>query len=302
MARLKLRTGLRRFIRPETIWSLRRVLARQIRPPQFEPGEMVKCELPWGSEILVQHDEYIGSVILSWLVFELGVCELISRLSSPGEVMIDVGANIGQMTSLLAACTGPEGQVLSFEPHPVIFGRLEKNVGFWTSELGHSKISLFRTALGSERGTASLKEEPNFDVNPGLSSLVGSSEASHAHSVRVERLDEIEAAKAPAGVMKLDVEDYELEVLKGATGLMEASSIRDIVYEDHEGYPSQLSDFLERFGYTVFSLRPELMRPHLVPSTGQDRTSPNFLATLEPDRALSQFKGPGYSALRRKLP
>ncbi|HXH60699.1 MAG TPA: FkbM family methyltransferase, partial [Fimbriimonadaceae bacterium] len=177
----------------------------------------------------------------------------------------------------------------------------ERSAKSWSPETGHGEVALQMCALGAEAGTASLKEEPNFDVNPGLSSLVGSSEASHAYTVDVRRLDEVLAGEGKVGVMKLDVEDYEMEVLRGATALLASGSIRDIIYEDHNGYPSDLSSFLEGYGYKVFTIKREMLRPLLLAPEGSAAASLNFLATLDPERAKARFRRAGYSALRRKI-
>ena len=62
--------------------------------------------------------ETIGRAILRLGVYDLCVSESICRLLDPGESAIDVGANLGYMTSLMAAKAGKCGSVESFEPHP----------------------------------------------------------------------------------------------------------------------------------------------------------------------------------------
>src|SRR4051812_45060416 len=58
--------------------------------------------LPWGLDLNVLPDEAIGASIARTGVFELHVSETIWRLLDRGELAVDVGANIGYMTSLMA--------------------------------------------------------------------------------------------------------------------------------------------------------------------------------------------------------
>ena len=62
----------------------------------------------------------------SILAFDLISCEAIWRLLDEGELALDVGANIGYMTSLMAARLGKNGRVIAFEPHPVLFQEPEQ--------------------------------------------------------------------------------------------------------------------------------------------------------------------------------
>ena len=61
-------------------------------------------------------------------MYETEVTESLWRLARVGDLAVDVGANIGYMTSILAVKAGARGKINSFEPHPTIFQRLRLNV------------------------------------------------------------------------------------------------------------------------------------------------------------------------------
>jgi len=61
-------------------------------------------------------------------VFEADVVQTIEKLVQEGDVVFDVGANIGYMTLNLATCVGKTGKVVAFEPSSWAFQRLEKNI------------------------------------------------------------------------------------------------------------------------------------------------------------------------------
>ena len=87
--------------------------------------------LPWKMPIRVRPSDMIGSAIIRAGVYDPCVSEVLWRLLDKEETAIDAGANIGQMTSLMARRVGEKGKVLSFEPHPHIFQELTANVALW---------------------------------------------------------------------------------------------------------------------------------------------------------------------------
>lgn len=50
--------------------------------------------------------------------------QLISGHLNPGDVVVDVGANLGFLSGLFSTLTGPAGQVYSFEPSPIVYAKL----------------------------------------------------------------------------------------------------------------------------------------------------------------------------------
>ncbi len=68
-------------------------------------------------------------------------------------VVIDVGANIGLMTLAMSKIVGTGGRVYSFEPGPVSFGLLRRNI---YSNLLNGNVSIFDNALSDSEGTFNL--------------------------------------------------------------------------------------------------------------------------------------------------
>src|SRR5262249_8462881 len=162
--------------------------------------------------------------------------EMLYRLAEPGETAIDVGANIGHMSSVLAARVQRSGKVIAFEPHPEIFEELRANAALWHANPDAGQVILHPVALSDDSRTGHLQLWRHFEANRGTASLEGEGHPSEApagtYLVPLRRLDAMIAEDERVGVMKMDVEGHELHVLKGATKLLESRRVRDLVFED----------------------------------------------------------------------
>lgn len=180
----------------------------------------------------------------------------LKRVLHPGEVCVDVGANIGYFTAVAAACVGPAGAVHAFEPVPEYFARL---VALRDANPNHH-IHVVNDALGAAEGTATI--QVTRDRNIGWNTLVpGFMEADAAratHHVRVRRLDEYLAAAGvhQVALVKLDAEGYELPVLEGLSGLFDGGGRPVILCEvAPAAYPhlgrtvAQLFELMAGYGY-----------------------------------------------------
>jgi FkbM family methyltransferase len=254
--------------------------------------------LPWGLPMRVRTDETIGSAIARTGVYDLCATEVLFRLTDPGEVAIDAGANIGYMTSALAAAVGLKGRVEAFEPHPELFSELVDNVTCWRgAPIG--EIRVHQLALSRRSGVGMLHVSDEFKTNRGTATL-DSQRQETSIDVPLARLDALVAERI--GVMKLDVEGHEVQVLGGSDALLAGQRIRDIVFEEHNDFPTELTKLLESHGFVVFAVDEELLGPriHSLPSTGTSWDPPTYLATLDPTRALRRLRRRGWSCLGKR--
>src|SRR5262245_13000344 len=113
------------FRRPEFFFRPSQAFLRLRRAFGGPPPAQAQVRLPWGETIEVQTGETIGGAIWHYGIFDLVVTESIWRLLDPGETALDIGANIGQMTSLMRLRAGSQGKVIAFEPHPQLFAELK---------------------------------------------------------------------------------------------------------------------------------------------------------------------------------
>ncbi|MEN9572637.1 MAG: hypothetical protein RL514_492 [Verrucomicrobiota bacterium] len=290
---------LKLFTRPEYAFRPRQVLTRLLRFVTPVPESAV-VTLPWGDAVRVCPRETIGAEIWYCGVFDLPVAETLWRLLDADETALDVGANLGQMTSLLRCKAGSAGWVLAFEPHPQLFAALEFLRDAPANQRPGAALELFQAGLSDAAGTAWLDPGADWQTNRGLSRVTGADAGGRAVSIQLRTLDELLPAGTPVGVAKLDVEGHELAVLRGAAGHLARRGIRDWVYEDLAPQPSPLAAHFRAQGYTLFTLQAHWRGPGLravdAPAEPADLQY-NFLATLDPARAQARLTAPGWWVL-----
>ena len=224
--------GIHRLMKPWYVWrpwqSARRVRAAWIALPDRD------CALRVAWEVSLRADPRmtIGRSIQTTGLHDPAVTEILARLIRPGDAVVDAGAHIGYMTILSALASGPSGQVVAWEPHPELFAVLERNVAEAAPRRRLARITLRNAALGRTPGRAELVIPDGAASNDGTSHLAHAGiPAGQSVSVKVETIDEI-LGDARVGVMKLDVEGSELQVLRGASRALRNGRIRHIVFEE----------------------------------------------------------------------
>lgn len=288
--------------RPEYLYN-RSQIGRRIWHQLYKGNPVEEVMLPWGAPIFIGPDDLIGDAIWKMGVFDLIVAEALMRLTDPGELALDVGANIGVMSSVLAGAVGPKGRVISFEPLPSLVTKFRENVDLWRDRLGWSQVSVVPTALSSEEGEAVLTMPTGFAANRGIATLETGLPGEKI-TIATATLDASLASDEFVGTMKIDVEGHEHSVLQGSDELLSTGRIRDIVFEENNEYPSAATSVLESHGYKIFGLKKGLLGPQLIAPTVSKKSgeTPNYLATRDPSRAIERLTATGWCAYKKKEP
>ncbi|MCB0339678.1 MAG: FkbM family methyltransferase [Bdellovibrionales bacterium] len=290
------------LFKPEFVYQPWQALKRVAQCFQGIPKPPHKIKLPWGLEIEIDPTETIGRSLWRHGVYDLALTESLVRLTNPEDVSVNVGANIGYFVGLSATkCS----LVYGFEPHPLLFKELKRNCTSWETHPGIGKICVFQQAISSHPGEASLIVPPHFAINRGVSFLSGAQPDVKGEEIIVSAisLDGFFEDKQEPNLMIIDVECAEFEVLRGMSNLLRSGNLRDIFFEDYEGYPSKSCDLLESFGYRIFLLQKSMRGPNIVlPNSGAKVSSweaTNYLATNNPLRALERINPNGWSSLKK---
>jgi FkbM family methyltransferase len=270
--------------------------------------EYLEVKLPSGLPIRINPRESIGSCIWRVGIFELHVSEAIYRLLEPGEWAVDVGANIGHMSAIMAQRVGTSGKVLAFEPQPRVLQELHYNVALWAKNPNLATILVYPVALSDSSREGLLGLPAELNKNGGLASVVTAetdkTKFADSVSITLEKFDAVVPANKPIGLLKIDVEGHELAVLNGATEHVRNGFIRDIVFEEYKTYPNATTDFLESNGYTVYYLSAKLFGL-AIGSVKENYnfpyyTAPTYLATRDPARLTKRLSKKGWAILRTR--
>jgi FkbM family methyltransferase len=208
-----------------------------------------------------------------------------AALVSPGDAIIEIGANVGTETVCFANLTGPEGRVHAVEPLPSNVAALTR-----ASELSeHKNITIHRCALSDQSGHADFAVPPSHAS--GIGHIVGAAERPSAEVIRIPcaTLDSLTAEFGPARIIFMDVEGEEVNILRGGVNYLSAfrphlvleaapKLLRRAGYELHD-----LRKILEDLGYVVY----EITRFGLKPADpGEQRSTRNWLCLGKDQNAL----------------
>jgi FkbM family methyltransferase len=169
-----------------------------------------------------------------------GICTLLR----PGDLAVDLGANMGVVTEQLAA-TGAD--VVAFEPDPLTFAKLQDRFA------GQPNVTLINAAVGVGSGTVQLMRADNFAENPDGASvkstiLGGGRRMDRANTVEVPLIDFCSwlrgqvTARGSIAFVKMDIEGAELEILEAMDEQGLFADILGLVAETHERKFKDLRD------------------------------------------------------------
>jgi FkbM family methyltransferase len=148
-----------------------------------------------------------------------------------GDVVWDIGANVGLYTKIFAITVGPAGNVFAFEPSPRNLTRLRAACATLLN------VTILPVGLSSDTARAEFIQGDD-DIG-ATSRIAGSGERSTGEAIEVELIrgdDLVESSTAIVpNVIKIDVEGHEYEVLEGLSTTIKNSALRAVVIEVHFG-------------------------------------------------------------------
>jgi FkbM family methyltransferase len=147
--------------------------------------------------------------------FERAERTFAQRFLKPGDVFVDVGANIGLYSVLAAGLVGDQGRVIAFEPSHRTYSRLLENI----RRNRYQNVDSVNAALSDVSGTTRLYAgAPEMDAWNSLSRST-SGHAPKTEEISTTTWDDYAAQHAlndRVALMKIDVEGWESAVLRGA--------------------------------------------------------------------------------------
>ncbi|WP_340644588.1 FkbM family methyltransferase [Phenylobacterium sp.] len=215
-----------------------RPLAALARFARWQVASRLKREVifDWieGSKLAARHGMAGATGNIYCGLHEFADMAFMLHMLRPGDLFVDVGANIGSYTVLASAVCGAE--TLAIEPDPGTMVSLKRNIE--VNEIG-GRVTVFEVALGAEQGVA------KFTVGLDSMNRMASDLDTNVREVPVRKLDDVVGDRNPV-LLKLDVEGHEAAVFAGAHATLRKKSLIAIETESRD---PALVNQLEQAGF-----------------------------------------------------
>ncbi|MGH9016416.1 MAG: FkbM family methyltransferase [Acidimicrobiales bacterium] len=202
------------------------------------------------------------AMVTPWLVldglWESHVTGWLQETLRPGQVVVDVGANVGYFTVLAAMLVGPQGAVVAVEAHPRLAELLRRNViinGL------HGSVTVWPRAAWSRATELKLHLRQHFASNSSVGSVGAEAlsrlgDTEEIVEVAAVALDDLLEGVGPVDVLKVDVEGAEVQVFTGLARTLAASRDVTVMFEwspqqvrDVGDEPAALIELLRGHGF-----------------------------------------------------
>lgn len=194
--------------------------------------------------------------------------KILTSITQPGDVFVDVGANIGYFSVLAAWRSYPGGSVWAFEPQPSMYRLLADNLalnGF--GGMSHTHC----VALSDRTSTMQMRTFPGYlatssmrEMSEAFIAFTEASTGRKSETIEVStlRLDDVMKDVPEIHVMKIDVEGHEPEVIRGAFEIISRSPRIKIVMEF---FPALMASevahkhltFFRDLGFSIFRIETD---------------------------------------------
>lgn len=236
-------------------------LLRSLLP---DPGP-VWSTCRWGSQLQCYLDDYVGNSVFYFGDLDPKLSWILQTTLRPGDHFVDVGANIGLLTFLGSQLVGDSGKVLAVEPQPKVITCLENAL----KKNQSTNVILARCGVGQEPSQLDLHVPAGNLGSASFTELPG--QATETFSVPVRTLTDLltEHDFLNTRLIKLDVEDWEAEVIAGAEEIWKNTPPPGIIFEFREKKTipeTEVGRRMAALGYRFYRIPRNWFRPQLIRS------------------------------------
>jgi len=163
-----------------------------------------------GSMVYLKNDAVLGQWFEKYGEWSQGENIIMSNFINKGDIVIDIGANIGSTVLSLSKEVSDSGMVIAFEPQSLMAQCLQTNLTL--NDITNVKVETL--AISDSNGWAYLNDSDFSDI--GRYGEAGISE--NGTRIKTIKLDDLELPKC--SLVKVDVEAHEWEVIKGGKNFL----------------------------------------------------------------------------------
>lgn len=222
----------------------------------------------YGYVVYNRNDMYIGKAIETYGEFSESEVELFRELCGEGDIIFDIGANIGTHTMVFSQLAGSEGRVHAFEPQRIVYQTLCANMAINSI----SNVECHQVALSTKEGFLFVPDvRYDKEGNFGGIEITKAKEGTRIPAVKLDNFLNVPRLK----LMKIDVEGMECDVLAGATRMIHQH--RPIIYleNDRVEKSKELIEFVWSLKYRAYWHFAPLFNPNNF-SECQENLFPNL--------------------------
>ena len=189
-------------------------------------------------------------------------------------------------TCLLASQVGDSGAVVAFEPASRTYGYLHENV----SLNRFTNTTVINKGIGDKIGQRRLHYS-EAGLAEGTASLKYADKRTASERVTLDTIDNLFRELPAPNFVKIDVEGYQLEVLRGGEHCLKThaplliAELKDVGETNRDIY-AEIEDYVTSLGYQLYEIRKHSIRRC---NTLSDTTQRNFFLVKEHSRAFSRM-------------
>lgn len=215
-----------------------------------------------------------------------GMVDFFKQFIRPGDLVIDIGANIGDTTVPMALAAGPEGIALGFDPNPFVYKILQEN----------AKLNRDKTNIQTHPYAITVKEEEFYFISSEASFANGgiskTRESIHGKFIQPGKIKGVNLKKFleqqypdqlnKLSFIKIDTEGYDKEIIRSISDLIDGCQpvlIAEVFKKSSPQEKGELFDLIHGHHYDLYFFEDFDIRAKVAPVKTREELS-NFKKTI----------------------
>lgn len=220
-----------------------------------------EIEINCGYRMIIDKQDHVGRHIFLTGDYEPETTNVFVKILKDGDIVLDIGANIGYFSLLARHCVGKDGHIYSFEASPAICKMLIRNIGINSID----NVSVYNNAvIDSERNVDFYVAN---DSHLGISSIRSINDASYKQVIKGISIDSLLDKVCNIKLIKIDIEGAEYHALKGMIKVIQRDrpyivfELTDMYLRDAGSSANDVMQLLYDNNYICYQITWEGLKP-----------------------------------------